>query len=105
MRIVAPIELLGWGSSAILLATIMRQVYTQWKTKASTGVSRWLFVGQLTASTGYTVYSYLLHNWVFMSSNIALLATAIIGEALYLHNKRYQAAAEGISSRAAMPGD
>jgi len=105
MRIVAPIELIGWGSSVILLATIMRQVYTQWKTKAATGVSRWLFVGQLTASTGYTVYSYLLHNWVFMSSNIALLATAIIGEILYVHNKRDQAAAEGISPSAAMPGD
>ena len=83
----------------------MRQVYTQWKSKASTGVSRWLFVGQLTASTGYTLYSYLLHNWVFMSSNIALLATAVVGEILYLHNKRKQTAAVGISPKAAMPGD
>ena len=70
-------ELIGWASSFVLLITIMSQTYTQWKTKAVAGVSRWLFVGQLTASTGYTVYSYLLHNWVFLTSNIVLLLTAI----------------------------
>ncbi|GAC1304257.1 MAG: hypothetical protein NVSMB10_07050 [Steroidobacteraceae bacterium] len=82
------IEVIGWASSAVLLATIMRQTYTQWKTKATAGVSRWLFVGQLTASTGYTIYSYLLHNWIFLSSNIALLATAVVGEFIYLANRR-----------------
>jgi MtN3 and saliva related transmembrane protein len=71
-----------------LLATIMRQVYTQWKTKSTAGVSHWLFIGQLTASTGYTVYSYLLHNWVFLTSNVALLLTAIFGQCLYLRNKK-----------------
>jgi MtN3 and saliva related transmembrane protein len=81
-------DIIGWFSSAVLLITIMRQTYTQWKTGATAGVSRWLFVGQLTASTGYTVYSYLLHNWVFLTSNIALLLTALIGEVLYILNKR-----------------
>ena len=81
-------ELLGWGSSVILLATLMRQVYTQWRTRATEGVSRWLFIGQCTASVGYTVYSSLLHNWVYVSSNIAILATAVVGEGLYLRNRR-----------------
>jgi uncharacterized protein with PQ loop repeat len=72
--------------------TIMRQTYTQWKSRATAGVSRWLFVGQLTASTGYTIYSYMLHNWVFLTSNIALLLTALIGEGLYIANKRKEAA-------------
>ncbi len=80
-------DLIGWVSSLILLATIMRQTYTQWKTKATAGVSRWLFVGQLTASTGYTLYSYLLHNWVFLTSNIALLLTAVVGQCLYVVNR------------------
>jgi MtN3 and saliva related transmembrane protein len=84
-------DLIGWGSSVILLTTLARQVYTQWKSKATQGVSRWLFIGQLTASTGYTIYSVLLHNWVFMASNIALLVTALVGEALYLRNRRLQA--------------
>jgi MtN3 and saliva related transmembrane protein len=80
-------EAIGWASSAVLLATIMRQVYTQWKTKSTAGVSHWLFIGQLAASIGYVIYSFLLRNWVFVSSNIALLITAIVGQWLYLHNK------------------
>jgi MtN3 and saliva related transmembrane protein len=81
------VEMIGWVSSAVLVATIMRQVYTQWKTKSTTGVSHWLFIGQLAASIGYSVYSYLLHNWVFLTSNVVLLLTAIAGQCLYMHNK------------------
>jgi MtN3 and saliva related transmembrane protein len=81
------IDVIGWVSSAVLLATIGRQVFTQWRTRSATGVSRWLFVGQLTASTGFSVYSYLLHNWVFLISNLALLVTAVAGEIIYLKNE------------------
>jgi uncharacterized protein with PQ loop repeat len=81
------IELLGWSSSVILLATLMRQVYTQWRTRATAGLSKWLFIGQCTASIGYTVYSFLLHNWIYVTSNIAILVTAIVGQTLYLHNR------------------
>jgi MtN3 and saliva related transmembrane protein len=81
-------ELIGWTSSATLLATIARQVYTQWKTKATAGVSHWLFIGQVTASTGFTIYSFLLHNWVYAVSNMALLITAVIGQVIYNRNKR-----------------
>ena len=84
------LEVIGWGSSAILLATLMRQVYTQWKTRSLAGVSKWLFIGQLAASVGYTVYSFLLHNWIFLTSNIAILCTAVLGEVLYLRNRRVQ---------------
>jgi hypothetical protein len=73
----------------------MRQVYAQWKTQATAGVSRWLFAGQLAASIGYTIYSALLHNWVFLSSNIAILCTALLGEALYLRNRRRKASHGG----------
>jgi MtN3 and saliva related transmembrane protein len=66
----------------------MRQVYTQWKSRDAAGVSRWLFVGQVTASVGYTIYSLLLQNWVFATSNLAILATAITGEMIYLRKKR-----------------
>jgi len=82
------IDLIGWASSAVLLLTIGRQVYTLWKTRSSAGVSKWLFIGQLTASSGFTVYSVLLHNWVFTISNLMLLATAVVGEVLYARNKR-----------------
>jgi uncharacterized protein with PQ loop repeat len=85
------IELIGWSSSFILLLTLMRQVYTQWRSRATGGVSKWLFVGQLAASTGYVVYSWLLHNWVYVSSNIAILMTAVAGEATYLRNRKLAA--------------
>jgi MtN3 and saliva related transmembrane protein len=80
-------EMIGWASSVVLLATLLRQVYTQWKSHDVSGVSRWLFIGQVTASVGFTIYSLLLRNWVYASSNIAILMTAIAGEIIYLRNK------------------
>ena len=81
-------ELIGWISTLILCATISRQVYTQWKTKSTEGVSHWLFLGQLAASLGFVVYSFLLENWVFVFSNVFMLVTALIGQVLYLRNRK-----------------
>jgi len=53
-------EVIGWAAAAILLLTIGRQVFTQWRDRTTAGLSRWLFVGQLAASTGFVVYSWLL---------------------------------------------
>jgi MtN3 and saliva related transmembrane protein len=84
-----PADWIGWVSSLILLATLTRQIWTQWQSRATSGVSRWLFVGQLVASTGFAVYSWLLHNWVFLLTNVALAITAIAGECMVLlHSKR-----------------
>jgi len=94
-------DLLGWGSSLVLLATLMRQVYTQWRTRATEGVSKWLFIGQCTASIGYIVYSFLLHNWVYVSSNIAILMTALVGEGLYIRNRRQASHTQLVSSEPA----
>lgn len=82
-------EWIGWTSSIVLLSTLIRQVYSQWKSREVSGVSRWLFVGQVTASVGFTIYSLLLSNWVYTASNIAILITAVVGEMIYLRNKRY----------------
>lgn len=85
-------ELIGWISTFILCATILRQVYTQWKTRATAGVSKWLFIGQLAASAGFVVYSFLLENWVFVFSNVFLLITALVGEFIYMKNMKRAAA-------------
>ena len=85
-------ELIGWAATAILCATILRQVYTQWKTKATAGVSHWLFIGQLGASAGFVVYSYLLENWVFVFSNVFLLVTAMVGQVIYVKNRQHDEA-------------
>jgi MtN3 and saliva related transmembrane protein len=81
------VELIGWSGAAVLLLTLGRQVYTQWRDGRSQGVSRWLFVGQLTASTAFLIYSWLLHNWVFVVTNALLLVTAAVGEWIYLRNR------------------
>jgi MtN3 and saliva related transmembrane protein len=72
-------EAIGWASAGVLLATISRQVWTQWRTRSVAGVSRWLFVGQLAASTGFLVYSVLLANWVFAATNTLMVAAALTG--------------------------
>jgi len=77
------IEAIGWMSSLILLATLVKQVYKQWTSRTSEGISKWLFVGQLFASIGFTVYSYLTGSWVFMFTNGALTINNIIGITLY----------------------
>jgi MtN3 and saliva related transmembrane protein len=82
------VELIGWASSVVLLATLGRQVYSQWRSRSTSGVSKWLFVGQLVASVGFVLYSWLLANWVFLVTNVAILATAVTGEVIYLRNRR-----------------
>ena len=86
-------ELIGWSAAAILLLTIGRQVFNEWRTCSTRGLSKWLFVGQLAASTGFVVYSWLLGNWVFVVTNVLMLATAGIGQWLYLRNKHREARA------------
>ena len=81
-------ELIGWCAATVLLLTISRQVYTQWRARSTQGLSRWLFIGQLAASTGFVVYSGLLGNWVFVVTNLLMLVTAGIGQWIYLSNKR-----------------
>ena len=71
----------------VLLTTIGRQVYTQWKSGKSAGVSKWLFIGQMAASTGFIIYSLMLKNWVFVVTNIFMLFTACIGQILFLRSK------------------
>jgi len=80
-------EAIGWLSALVLLLTVGRQVYTEWRTRSTAGLSRWLFIGQVAASLGFTVYSVMLENWVFVFTNAMLLLTAIVGQCIYLRNK------------------
>jgi uncharacterized protein with PQ loop repeat len=82
-------ELIGWTAAIILLATIARQVYAQWRTRTAAGVSRWLFVGQLAASTAFLAYSVLLANWVFVFTNAMMLVAALAGFVIDRRNRRF----------------
>ena len=88
-------DFIGWSSSAVLLATLARQVFVQWRERSTRGVSGWLFVGQLVASTGFLIYSVLVDNWVFVFTNAALLITAVVGQSIYRRNVRREAATRG----------
>jgi uncharacterized protein with PQ loop repeat len=81
-------EIIGWLSSAILLATLVKQVYKQWQEGTAEGVSKWLFIGQVASSVGFTVYSYLVGNWVFTVTNGLLLVNNILGVLVYFYFKR-----------------
>jgi len=81
------IEIIGWTSSLILLATLVKQVHKQWKDGRSEGISKWLFAGQLAASSGFLVYSYLVGSWVFMVTNGLLTLNNLIGLYLYYNSK------------------
>lgn len=82
------VEAIGWVSTGILLATLIRQVYTESKSRTTAGLSKWLFTGQVAASLGFVAYSLLLGNWVFMGSNMAILGVAVVGQVVFIRKKR-----------------
>jgi len=77
-------DLVGWIASAILIATLARQTWHQWKDPDPRGLSHWLFIGQIAASVGFVTYSWLLHNWVFIVTNTLILITAVVGQVVFL---------------------
>ena len=85
-------EAIGWASSFILVLTIAKQVYKQWHEGSSEGVSRWLFVGQIAASLGFTVYSWLVNNWVFVVTNSLMLLNGLLGLLIVLRHRRRETA-------------
>ena len=80
-------EFVGWASSVILLLTIGKQIYKQWQEKSSEGVSKWLFIGQMLASLGFTIYSWLVNNWVFVVTNALMLVSAFIGLGIVMYHR------------------
>jgi uncharacterized protein with PQ loop repeat len=82
------VEAVGWASSCILVATIAKQVYKQWSEGSSEGVSKWLFVGQISASLGFTIYSWLVNNWVFVVTNSVMLLNGLLGLLIVMHHRR-----------------
>jgi MtN3 and saliva related transmembrane protein len=95
-------EIIGWVSSFILVLTIGKQVWKQWQEGSSEGVSKWLFLGQIAASAGFTVYSWLVKNWVFVVTNTLMLVNGFAGYAITLRHRRRERARAG-SPAAAQP--
>lgn len=79
------IDAIGWASSIILLLTLVKQVHKQWKDGETEGVSSLLFIGQLFSSIGFTIYSFLVENWIFTITNGILVINNILGICLYFY--------------------
>ena len=87
-------EVVGWTSSLLLLATIVGQIAKQWNERTGKGVSVWLFIGQASASLGFTAYSVMLKNWVFTVTNALMFLSALVGWQVTSH---FKARAERVS--------
>lgn len=81
-------EVIGWASSLILIATIGKQVYKQWQAGSSEGVSKWLFIGQMAASIGFTVYSVMVRNWVFVVTNAVMVLNGVLGFWITMYHRK-----------------
>jgi len=90
-------EAIGWVSSIILFLTVSRQIYKQWKEGTSEGVSIWLFVGQITASVGFAIYSWLLWNPVFIFTNTLMVLNGLVGLAVSYYLKKRDESSEKVS--------
>ncbi len=93
------IDWIGWLAAVILLATITRQVWTQWRSRTTAGVSKWLFAGQIAASACFVVYSVAIKEAVFIATNTLMLAAAVAGQVIYWRNRR----ASAVGSDASRP--
>jgi uncharacterized protein with PQ loop repeat len=96
-------QAIGWLSSLILVATIAKQIHKQWREGASEGVSPWLFLGQMAASGGFALYSWLVRDWVFIATNSLMFANGVVGYVILARNRRR--ARRGRGSRAELATD
>jgi uncharacterized protein with PQ loop repeat len=85
-------DVIGWISSFVLVLTISKQVYDQWRDGKSEGVSIWLFIGEIASASGFAVYSWMIHNPVYMVANGMTLLSSIAGLVVLRRNRRRTAA-------------
>jgi uncharacterized protein with PQ loop repeat len=83
-------DLIGWASSAILVLTLTVQTWKTYRSCSTKGVSKWLYVGEIAAATGFVAYSALLRNRVFVVANVLGALTAIVGLVIFARNRRWE---------------
>lgn len=81
-------NLIGWAATTVLLLTLVRQIVKQVTDDGADGVSAWLFVGQITASLLFVIYSWLVDNIVFVVTNSLILLTAVVGQIVVSRKKK-----------------
>jgi MtN3 and saliva related transmembrane protein len=88
-------QIIGFASSFILLLTIGKQVYKQYKEGTSEGVSKWLFLGQITASIGFLIYSVMKNDIVFIVTNGLMVVNSLVGIGILFYHRRREGKESG----------
>jgi uncharacterized protein with PQ loop repeat len=83
-------EIIGWGAVLALFATMAGQAWKQWRDRVKHGISKLFFLGQVTASTLFLVYSAIKGDVVFVVGNAMVLLAAVTGGAILLWNRRHR---------------
>jgi MtN3 and saliva related transmembrane protein len=77
----------GWGAVAALFFTMSGQAWKQWRDRVKHGVSKYFFLGQVTASTLFLAYSVMQGDGVFIVGNALVLTASVVGGAILLYNR------------------
>ena len=78
---------IGWAAVSVLFATMAGQAWKEWRDRVKHGMSKWFFVGQVTASILFIAYSAMVGSTVFVVGNILVLTAAIAGGAILAYNR------------------
>ena len=81
-------DIIGWAASVLVLVTTVGQICKQWKSGTSKGVSPWLFIGNFAAAALFEVYALLIHNLIYMVTNLLMLVASVIGLLILLWHRR-----------------
>lgn len=79
---------IGLLATAMLITTLCAQTVKQWRECSTKGVSRWFFLGQVSASAGFITYSWLIGSVLFTVANTLVLASAFAGYVVLRLNRR-----------------
>ena len=82
------VDAVGWAAVAVLFATMAGQAWKEWRDRVKHGVSRWFFIGQVTASVLFIAYSAMVGNRIFVVGNALVLLAAIAGGGILLYNRK-----------------
>lgn len=82
------VDLVGWSAVAVLFATMAGQAWKEWRDRVKHGISKWFFIGQVTTSVLFIVYSTMVGSTIFVVGNALVLAAAIAGGAILMYNKQ-----------------
>lgn len=79
---------IGWLASFVLLTPLVRQMWARLRSGSVQAVSRWLFIGQMTASVLFLVCGPALHNTLFVVSNAAIPLAAVASQMAFIVTSR-----------------